>query len=734
MGQQTLDENTRLATLEAYGIVDSSPDPRFDAILADLVEISGVPLAEIAFIASDTTWVKSFTSATYKAVPRAICFADRYIVGPVRTVVIPDVSLVDPEIPLLISGYIDTPVAAVAGVPICAPNGAAIGALVLFDSKPHDFTMMQVEALTRAARRVVELLESTRAAMELAGEQLLLPVSSAEAGADLIETALTDVGELGSLVDNSRAIVEEFVTDNLHRAGWWAAQVWWAEDDYLYPDPWILDAVAPEVLGRLRSRSGSVPIKVSGVDYPEPTLIDLEAAPWLGNLQNISQSGVRHLLVFDVAGAMSVALRIVFVVPEGLRAQPEVISALGTGARLLPRLLRQEQARGELLYRSTHDTLTGLLNRRGLDQVLAPLADTKASQTHAVMYLDLDHFKQVNDTHGHAIGDQLLKYVGTQVLKQVRPTDSVVRLGGDEFLVLAKNIGTQEAAYSLGKRVLNAVNTNFLSDSGVQLPIATSIGVAMWTSDGNFEETLRAADSLMYQAKQAGGSLAVEGLAGTATTESSPQVALNQFDVELVNTSCQLIESTLDGALVGLLITVESPLRSLGPEPLVRAITDAISESALEQPDRILLRFSNHFWHHPQLIPILFDILIEVYQEVVFSAIIDSALIGVEPTEVMLALAADSRIGIVMDGQGGAVSRYGLLDLLHPTGMSVPAEKLNYLATHQTPSRSLRAISAVTAALHMDFYCLDWDRESMNGLLAQAGIGFVSFKLHGSEK
>ncbi|MDE2409978.1 MAG: hypothetical protein KGL72_06705, partial [Actinomycetales bacterium] len=364
MVQQNSSEELRLATLATYRIVGAVPDPRFDAILENLLEACGAALAKITFVDAETAWMKSNISTVYNAIPREHSFAAKYVVEPKRTVVIPDLLLADPQISVLISGYIDVPVASLAGVPILAPNGAAIGALIIFDTKPRDFTMTQVEALTRAARKIVEHLESTRAAIELAGEQLSLPGNSAASGDDLRDSSLTDVSGLGSLVDNSRSIVDEFVTDNLSRAGWWAAQVWWAEDDYLYPEPWMLDSIAPEVLGRLRSRAGAVPIKFSGVEYAEPTLVDLDAAPWLGNLPNISQSGVRHLLVLDVAGPVSVALRMVFVVPEGIRVQPEVIGALETGARLLPRVLRQEQARGELLYRSTHDTLTGLLNRR----------------------------------------------------------------------------------------------------------------------------------------------------------------------------------------------------------------------------------------------------------------------------------------------------------------------------------------------------------------------------------
>jgi diguanylate cyclase (GGDEF)-like protein len=734
MADQTQAEELRLATLAAYRIVGSTPDPRFDAILQHLVESFGAAFAKIAFLDADTAWIKATNSTVYNAIPRTQSFAAKYVIEPVRTVIIPDLLLADPLVTTMISGTVDLPVAAVAGVPIQAPNGAAIGALIVYDTKPRDFSMTQVEALTRAARKIVEHLESTRAALELAGEQLAIPGHAVATVDELSDSSLTDVSSLGGLVDNSRSIVEEFVVDNLSRAGWWAAQVWWAEDEYLYPEPWTLDPVAPEVLGRLRSRSGAVPVPFKGVEFATPTLIDLDSAPWLGSVSNIAQSGVRHLLVLDVAGAVSVALRLVFVVPEGIRVQPAVISALETGARLLPRVLRQEQARGELLYRSTHDTLTGLLNRRGLDQVVAPLAGTRTSQTHAIMYLDLDHFKQVNDNHGHAVGDQLLKYVAAQILKQVRPTDSVVRLGGDEFVVLAKNIGSAAAAYSLGKRVLNAVNSTFVSDSGLQLPVSTSIGVAIWDSEDAFDDAMRVADALMYQAKQAGGALAVEELAGSTPQDSITHVALNQVDLTLVSAVAQPLRSAKDGSIVGLLVNVDSPLRSIGPRHLADAILDCIAKSQIHSLELVLLRVSNHFWNHAQLVPDLFDLLIAERSDVIFSALIDTGLIGAEPSECMLALAEDPRVGLVLEGNGASSTTFNLLDVLMPVGLTVQGDRLGMLFNHGQPRRSLRALVAVAAALQMDFYCLDWQGEPDYEMFSAAGLGFVSFKSDSSEK
>jgi len=266
-------------------------------------------------------------------------------------------------------------------------------------------------------------------------------------------------------------------------------------------------------------------------------------------------------------------------------------------------VLRQEQARGELLYRSTHDALTGLLNRRGLDQVVAPLEASRTDQIHAVIYLDLDHFKQVNDTHGHAIGDQILKYVAGQILRQMRPTDSVVRLGGDEFVVLAKNIGGSAAAYNLGRRLLNALNGTFVANSAIQLKVAASIGVAIWRGESLFEEALGVADALMYQAKQAGGALAVEELAGSTSASSDTQIGISRDDLPLLHVSSAHLLRTDDASSAGVLLTVESPLRAISPKQVSGEVFRTLSELNLTQNAKVLLRFSNHFWNHGSLVP-----------------------------------------------------------------------------------------------------------------------------------
>ncbi len=122
----------------------------------------------------------------------------------------------------------------------------------------------------------------------------------------------------------------------------------------------------------------------------------------------------------------------------------------------------------------------------------------------AVMVLDLDRFKDVNDTFGHTVGDRLLQAVGERLKASLRSSDTVARLGGDEFLVLLPKIARPEDALGTAEKILDAVRRPLAVD-GQELRVTTSIGVALYPDDGEESETLvKNADIAMYRAKEKG--------------------------------------------------------------------------------------------------------------------------------------------------------------------------------------------------------------------------------------
>ena len=166
--------------------------------------------------------------------------------------------------------------------------------------------------------------------------------------------------------------------------------------------------------------------------------------------------------------------------------------------------LKRSQERMEQL--AFYDTLTSLANRRlfheRLDQAIERCA--RSAKTSALLYLDLDNFKRVNDTLGHQIGDNLLREVGSRLEQSVRSSDTVARTGGDEFTILLNDISGPADAGSVAQKILNHLRES-IDVLGHPLVVTTSIGITILPSDGvDPNDLMRNADLAMYQAKERG--------------------------------------------------------------------------------------------------------------------------------------------------------------------------------------------------------------------------------------
>jgi len=153
---------------------------------------------------------------------------------------------------------------------------------------------------------------------------------------------------------------------------------------------------------------------------------------------------------------------------------------------------------------SHHDALTGLPNRATLAQQLQTAVATRGGEFSALLVMELDSFKTVNDTVGHATGDLLLKSVAKRLQRINRPGDVLARLGGDEFGLLAMNLAHPAEAERVAERLRTAIERPFRV-AGQDMFITASIGVSSYPNDGqDFESLLRAADAAVYRAKQLG--------------------------------------------------------------------------------------------------------------------------------------------------------------------------------------------------------------------------------------
>ena len=163
-------------------------------------------------------------------------------------------------------------------------------------------------------------------------------------------------------------------------------------------------------------------------------------------------------------------------------------------------------ARSETLeHAALTDSLTGMQNRRFFDDALREYIEEfrKIDKPVGLMILDLDHFKQVNDTHGHDVGDQVLKAVADCLKDMTRYHDVVARLGGEEFAVVAPNMD-EELLMKFAERIRKAVAGLAVTTGNIRLKITTSVGLAVWDRHESAEEFFRRADKHLYQAKRLG--------------------------------------------------------------------------------------------------------------------------------------------------------------------------------------------------------------------------------------
>ena len=167
---------------------------------------------------------------------------------------------------------------------------------------------------------------------------------------------------------------------------------------------------------------------------------------------------------------------------------------------------RVRQSQASLSHLAQHDALTGLPNRLLLqDRLEQALTQARRHQCQvALLYLDLDNFKTVNDSLGHAAGDNLLKAVARRLGEAVREIDTVSRQGGDEFLIVLGDIGGAEDAAQVARKILASLAQPVQVD-GVEVVTSCSIGIALYPQDGSsFAELSQHADTAMYQAKESG--------------------------------------------------------------------------------------------------------------------------------------------------------------------------------------------------------------------------------------
>ena len=312
-----------------------------------------------------------------------------------------------------------------------------------------------------------------------------------------VETVRAGFLEGGTHPDDVAGVISLYA--RFHRVSYMKSviDIWKTGDEFIQR----LDAAAEELHAAQA---------IGGVEFPGRDVvlnrifqINEEVRPWQNRFSNTLGEATRWirstllLVILTVAGILT---------PFGILLTQRMVSQVDRAERELKELKLGQEYAVKLAYHASHDPLTNLVNRLEFEKRLALALHTAASQgrQHVVMYLDLDQFKIVNDTCGHAAGDQLLRQVSALLKEQVREGDSLARLGGDEFGVLLENCPMQEAIGIADKLRLCIADFRFVSE-GRAFSIGASIGVVQ-VADGmlNLTDILSAADAACYMAKDKG--------------------------------------------------------------------------------------------------------------------------------------------------------------------------------------------------------------------------------------
>lgn len=501
-------EKRRLAALKRLGILDTPPEERFERLTRIAKHYYGVKSALFSLVDSDRQWFKSRQGLEASETPRAIAFCD-YAIQQDKVLLVEDARR-DPRFRNnpLVTG--EPFIRFYAGMPVREPSGFKIGTLCIIDDKPRTFTEIDLDVL--------------RSLASLAEDELERSFNAA------VSSEYVEASHLGRAIHRAQNV---FLTSDSEHAAF--------------------ELLLNDLLALTGSQFGFIGEVIRGVrDKPHLKIGAITNIAWSPETQALYQEVDRRGMVFDrldnILGLPLVTGEVI--VSENLASDPrgkglpeghppvtayigipvyssdgqigliglanrlggytaklaeELEPLLQTVANLIERKrLYQEKREHQkhLEQAANYDSLTGLPNRRRMTELFEQElfeANQRQGQV-SVCFIDLDGFKEINDLHGHAVGDAVLKSIAGRLLDRVRAHDVVARLGGDEFVAILRDVA-DERVYA---RMLEAIRQPISYRHHV-LQLSGSMGVTVYPNDdSDADQLLRHADQAMYAAKEAG--------------------------------------------------------------------------------------------------------------------------------------------------------------------------------------------------------------------------------------
>jgi diguanylate cyclase (GGDEF)-like protein/PAS domain S-box-containing protein len=242
------------------------------------------------------------------------------------------------------------------------------------------------------------------------------------------------------------------------------------------------------------------PLEITSSDLYEPTAFEM----WESTIRPALDRGETWSGELAMRRVDGTVVQVWQTVAGSYRADGSLAHVSAVGRDVTER----RRLEAELAHQATHDALTDLPNRALLlDHLeLALVRAERDRKLVALLFLDLDRFKQVNDSFGHDTGDQLLIWIADRIVEALRPADTVARLGGDEFVVLCEDVDDEHHAVAIAQRVVAAIESAPFVIRGLDLPMTASVGIALSPGEDQAhpEALLRDADAAMYRAKDQG--------------------------------------------------------------------------------------------------------------------------------------------------------------------------------------------------------------------------------------
>jgi diguanylate cyclase (GGDEF)-like protein/PAS domain S-box-containing protein len=445
-------ERERLSVLRSYEILDTESEEAFDAMVQLASYICQTPIAAISLVDEGRQWFKSAVGLDVKETSRDLSFCAHAILQDGALVVADarcDERFSDNPLVMCSSG-----IRFYAGISLTTSGGYRLGALCVIDKVPRELSSTQLAAIKTLADNVMAHLELVKS-----HKQARLHIDHLELAASIFNAASEAM--FVSDADNCILTVNPAFT----------AITGYTQEEIVGKNPKILSSGCQSKQFYQRMWSG---IKETG--------------SWKGELWNRRKNGQLY--------AQQVSINVVY--RKG--------GDRGLYVAIFSDITHKKQA-DELIWKQANfDHLTQLPNRmlflNRLEQEVARAQRTRIPV--ALLFVDLDHFKAVNDNMGHDAGDELLIQAADRIRSCVRETDTVARLGGDEFTVTLLQLSDLSYGATIAKKIIDALETPFVV-RGVELFLSASVGLAICPKDGDTpERLLKSADQAMYDAKKAG--------------------------------------------------------------------------------------------------------------------------------------------------------------------------------------------------------------------------------------